>query len=100
MTKRIKRRLREHFARTADEQFAKFEREERALRRAERDERAARLQFPSLAKICQLFKIMTSSNLIVLAACEASPILLAPAFARRLLRCFLGHGFSKLTPAA
>ena len=46
MTKRIKRTPREHFARTADEQFVKFEREERALRRAERDERAARLQFP------------------------------------------------------
>ena len=37
---------REHFMRTVDEQFAKFEREERALRRAERDERAARLRFP------------------------------------------------------
>jgi hypothetical protein len=32
--------------RTADEQFAKFEREERALRRSDRDERAARLRFP------------------------------------------------------
>ena len=32
--------------RTVDEQFTKFEREERALRRAERDERAARLRFP------------------------------------------------------
>ena len=31
---------------TAEEQFAKFERDERALRRAERDERAARLRFP------------------------------------------------------
>lgn len=37
---------REHFMRTADEQFAKFEREERALRQADRDERAARLHFP------------------------------------------------------
>jgi hypothetical protein len=37
---------REHFMRTADEQFAKFEREERALRRADRDERAARFHFP------------------------------------------------------
>lgn len=46
MTKRIKETPREHFVRTADEQFAKFEREERALRRAERDERAARLRFP------------------------------------------------------
>ena len=46
MTKRIKKVPREHSARTADEQFAKFEREERALRRAERDERAARLRFP------------------------------------------------------
>jgi hypothetical protein len=37
---------RDHFMRTADEQFAKFEREERALRRSDRDERAARLRFP------------------------------------------------------
>ena len=32
--------------RAADEEFAKFEREECALRRADRDERAARLRFP------------------------------------------------------
>ena len=32
--------------RTVDEEFAKFEREERALRRADRDERAARLRYP------------------------------------------------------
>ena len=37
---------REHFMRTVDEEFAKFEREERALQRADRDERAARLHFP------------------------------------------------------
>jgi hypothetical protein len=36
----------EHFMRTVDEEFAKFEREERALRRADRDERAARLRYP------------------------------------------------------
>lgn len=46
MMKRVKETPREHFARSADEQFAKFEREGRALRRAERDERAARLRFP------------------------------------------------------
>ena len=46
MTTRIGKTPREHFTRTADEEFAKFEREERALRRAERDERAARLRFP------------------------------------------------------
>jgi hypothetical protein len=46
MTTRIGRTPREHFTRTADEEFAKFEREERALRRADRDERAARLRFP------------------------------------------------------
>ena len=46
MTTRIGKTPREHFTRTADEEFAKFEREERAIRRAERDERAARLQFP------------------------------------------------------
>ena len=37
---------RDHFMRTADEQFTKFEREERALRRSDQDERAARLRFP------------------------------------------------------
>lgn len=37
---------RDHFARTAEEQFAKFERDERALRRSDLDERAARLRFP------------------------------------------------------
>jgi len=37
---------REHFMRTVDEEFVKFEREERALQRADRDERAARLHFP------------------------------------------------------
>jgi hypothetical protein len=46
MTTRIGKTPREHFTRTADEEFAKFEREERALRRADRDERAARLRFP------------------------------------------------------
>jgi len=46
MTRRIGKTPREHFTRTADEEFAKFEREERALRRADRDERAARLRFP------------------------------------------------------
>jgi hypothetical protein len=46
MTTRIGTTPREHFTRTADEEFAKFEREERALRRADRDERAARLRFP------------------------------------------------------
>jgi hypothetical protein len=46
MTTRIGRTPREHFTRTADEEFAKFEREERALRRADRDDRAARLRFP------------------------------------------------------
>jgi hypothetical protein len=46
MTKRITKKPREHFMRTADEQFAKFERKECALRRADRDERAARLHFP------------------------------------------------------
>jgi hypothetical protein len=44
--KPIAKTPREHFARTADEQFTKFEREERALRLADRDERAARLHFP------------------------------------------------------
>ena len=46
MTTRIGKTPREHFTRTADEEFAKFEREERALQRADRDERAARLRFP------------------------------------------------------
>jgi hypothetical protein len=46
MTTRIGKTPREHFTRTAEEEFAKFEREERALRRADRDERAARLRFP------------------------------------------------------
>jgi hypothetical protein len=46
MTTRIGKTPREHFRRTADEEFAKFEREECALRRADRDERAARLRFP------------------------------------------------------
>jgi hypothetical protein len=37
---------REHFMRSADDEFAKFEREEKALRQAERNERAARLRLP------------------------------------------------------
>jgi hypothetical protein len=37
---------REHFMRTADDEFAKFEREERTLRQAERAERAAQLRLP------------------------------------------------------
>jgi hypothetical protein len=46
MVTRIGKTPREHFMRTADEEFAKFEREEHALQRADRDERAARLRFP------------------------------------------------------
>ena len=46
MAARIGKTPHEHFMRTVDEEFAKFEREERALRRADRDERAARLHFP------------------------------------------------------
>jgi hypothetical protein len=37
---------REYFMRTADDEFAKFERQERALRQAEREERAAQLRLP------------------------------------------------------
>jgi len=37
---------REHFTRTADDEFAKFEREERELRQAERAERATQLRLP------------------------------------------------------
>jgi hypothetical protein len=55
MTKRIAKTPREHFMRTADEQFAKSEREERVLRRTDRDERARRdCTFRSLVKICRL----------------------------------------------
>ena len=46
MRTRIGKTPREHFMRTVDEEFAKFEREERALQRADRDEHAARLHFP------------------------------------------------------
>jgi hypothetical protein len=37
---------REHFMLTADDEFAKFERQERALKQAEREERAAKLGLP------------------------------------------------------
>jgi hypothetical protein len=37
---------REHFTRTADDEFTKFEREERVLRQAERAERATQLRLP------------------------------------------------------
>lgn len=37
---------REHFTRTADDEFTKFEREERVLRQTERAERATQLRLP------------------------------------------------------
>jgi hypothetical protein len=37
---------REHFMRAVDDEFAKFERKERAFRQAEREERAAELRLP------------------------------------------------------
>ena len=46
MASRIGRTPREHFMRTVDEEFDRFERKERAFRQADRDERAARLHFP------------------------------------------------------
>jgi hypothetical protein len=43
---RIVRSPREHFMRAVDDEFSKFERKERELRQAERDERAAQLRLP------------------------------------------------------
>jgi hypothetical protein len=37
---------REHFMRAVGDDFSRFERKEKALRQAERDERAARLKLP------------------------------------------------------
>jgi len=47
---RIGKSPREHFTRAVDEEFSKFERKERALRQAERDERAAQLRLPVARK--------------------------------------------------
>jgi hypothetical protein len=43
---RIKKSPREHFMREAENEFSKFERNERAFRQAEREERAAVLRLP------------------------------------------------------
>jgi hypothetical protein len=43
---RVAKSPREHFMRAVDDEFSKFERNERALRQAERAERAAQLQLP------------------------------------------------------
>jgi hypothetical protein len=43
---RIAKIPREHFKRTVEDELAKFEREERAIRQADRDDRAAQLRLP------------------------------------------------------
>ena len=58
---RIVRSPREHFMSAVDDEFSKFERQERALRQAEREERAAKLKLPvSLAT--KHLAIATSSS--------------------------------------
>ncbi len=44
--KGIAKTPREHFMRTAEDEFEKFEGKERAFQGADRDERAAQLRFP------------------------------------------------------
>jgi hypothetical protein len=43
---RIEKSHHEHFTRTVDDEFAKFELKERAFRQADREERAAKLGLP------------------------------------------------------
>jgi hypothetical protein len=43
---RITKSPREHFRRAVEDEFAKFERKERAFRRADKQERAAKLHLP------------------------------------------------------
>lgn len=58
---KIAKTPREHFTLAADEEFSKFERQERALRQAERIERAAQLRLP-IAGIASAARVRSRSS--------------------------------------